>query len=74
MLKVDGVNYLGVVVKCRVCETAFEVKAYEQDSRVLCGSEECKRLDVNDRMRKSRLKRKAECLGCKVLEKRYRIA
>lgn len=67
MLMVDGEEYQGEIIKCRVCGKDMEVKTWEVGKRVLCGSELCKRVDVRNRMRESRKRRKESCDGCEVL-------
>lgn len=67
MLEVDGVEFEGVFIKCKVCGKEFEVKPYAKDRRVLCGNLECSRIDVRNRMRESRKRRKEKCSGCEVL-------
>lgn len=68
MVKVDGVEMEGVVIKCKVCGSEFEVKPYDALKRKLCSNPECARIDVRDRMRLHRAAMKEKCCGCEVLK------
>ena len=66
MVEVDGVEIDGVEIECKECKKRFKVKPFEVGRRVLCGNDECKRLNVNRRMREHRERVKERCRGCEV--------
>jgi len=66
MVEVDGGMIEGVEIECKECGKAFEVKPYEVGRRVLCGDDDCRRRNVNRRMREHRERVKERCSGCEV--------
>lgn len=72
MLFVDGVEFEGIWLSCKVCGKRFEVRPYHKDRRKFCGDPECVKNDIANSMREYRKTEKGKAAVIKDNERHKR--